>query len=318
MPTDPLDAITLLSGIAAALVAATLLHLLGSRRPGGARVRAAVRAARDGRGRAGNTSAARAGPGERLRAALSGLASRVRVSRSSSGEQTRLLLARAGWYAREAPMVFLAIQVLLPLASTTAAILALYVAPVVDLGSEFSLFTVIEVLVLGAYAPMFVLRRMAAGRQNRLRRALPDTLDLMVICAEAGIGLEATLQRVAREMANTSAAMGQELKITALELGVLPDRRQALENLALRTQVPSITGVTATLIQAERYGTPLAQSLRVLATEFRNDRMMVAEERAAKLPAKLTVPLIVFILPALFIVLLGPAIVKALASIATM
>jgi tight adherence protein C len=214
--------------------------------------------------------------------------------------------------------MFLAIRLLSFLVLSGLGLALLYLAPPFDLRSDFKLLTLVEIVGVAAYAPMLILRRVAAARQVRLRRALPDALDLMVICAEAGIALEATLQRVAREVASAAPAMGQELKITALELGVLPDRRRALENFALRTQVPSIRGVTSTLIQAERYGTPLAQSLRILAAEFRNDRMMLAEERAAKLPVKLTVPLILFILPALFIVLLGPAIVKALESISRM
>ncbi len=130
-----------------------------------------------------------------------------------------------------------------------------------------------------------------------------------MICAEAGQSLDTALTRIAAEMNISSPEMGDELRLTALELGLLPDRRQALINLDTRTNIPGIRGVVNTLNQTEKYGTPLAQSLRVLASEFRNNRMMKAETKAAKLPAIMTVPMIVFILPPLFIVLIGPAII---------
>ncbi len=133
-----------------------------------------------------------------------------------------------------------------------------------------------------------------------------------MICAEAGQSLDTALTRIAAEMNISSPEMADELRLTALELGLLPDRRQALINLDTRTNIAGIRGVVNTLNQTEKYGTPLAQSLRVLASEFRNDRMMKAETKAAKLPAIMTVPMIVFILPPLFIVLIGPAIISTI------
>jgi tight adherence protein C len=130
----------------------------------------------------------------------------------------------------------------------------------------------------------------------------------MVICAEAGLSLDAGLVRVSRELEPTWPELSEEFGITAAELTFLPDRRQALENLNLRTNLASVRGVVNTLLQTARFGTPLAQSLRVLAAEFRDARLTKAEEKAAKLPAMLTVPMIIFILPTLFIVVLGPAV----------
>src|SRR4029077_2819825 len=140
-----------------------------------------------------------------------------------------------------------------------------------------------------------------------LQLGLPDALDLMVICAEAGLSLDASLTRVSRELEPTRTEISEELGITAAELTFLPERRQAFENLNERTNLASVRGVVNTLLQTAKFGTPLAQSLRVLAAEYREARIVRAEEKAARLPAMLTVPMILFILPTLFIVLLGPA-----------
>jgi tight adherence protein C len=144
-------------------------------------------------------------------------------------------------------------------------------------------------------------------RSDAIRKGLPDALDLLVICSEAGLTVEAGFNRVARELGAAYPELGDELTLTAIELGFLQDRRTALDNLAKRVDLQSVRAVVTTLIQTEKYGTPLAASLRVLSAEFRNERMMRAEEKAARLPAVMTVPLILFILPTLFIVLIGPA-----------
>lgn len=144
-------------------------------------------------------------------------------------------------------------------------------------------------------------------RQVALERSLPDGLDLLVICAEAGLSLDAALKRVADEFADAVPELSEELFLTSIELSFLPNRRQALINLAERVDIADFRGVVATLVQTEKYGTPLAQALRTLSAEFREHRLLAAEEKAARLPAILTVPMILFILPALFIVLGGPA-----------
>src|SRR6185369_8296148 len=149
-------------------------------------------------------------------------------------------------------------------------------------------------------------------RQKAIQKALPDGLDLLVICAEAGLSLDGALTRVAREIGQATPELADELGLTAIELGFLPNRTEALRNLQKRVELPSIRGVVNTLAQTERYGTPLASSLRVLTAEFRDQRMMKAEEKAGRLPATLTVPMILFILPTLFVILVGPAIIQVI------
>ncbi|GGZ98489.1 type II secretion system F family protein [Novosphingobium arvoryzae] len=160
---------------------------------------------------------------------------------------------------------------------------------------------------LGYKGPELVLQNMIAKRTDAIRKGLPDALDLLVICAEAGLTVDAAFNRVAKELGRAYPELGDEFALTAIELSFLTERRQAFENLAYRVDLEAVKGVTTTMVQTERYGTPLASALRVLSAEFRNERMMRAEEKAARLPAIMTVPLILFILPVLFIVILGPA-----------
>ena len=161
--------------------------------------------------------------------------------------------------------------------------------------------------LLSYKAPDLYLKNKIDKRSAALRKGLPDALDLLVICAEAGLTVDAAFHRVAKELGKAYPELGEEFSLTAIELGFLTDRRQAFENLAMRIDLDAIRGVVTTMIQTEKYGTPLASALRVLSAEFRNERMMRAEEKAARLPAIMTIPLILFILPVLFIVILGPA-----------
>ena len=162
-------------------------------------------------------------------------------------------------------------------------------------------------LILSYKAPDIFLKNKITKRSDAIRKGLPDALDLLVICAEAGLTVDAAFHRVARELGRAYPELGEEFTLTAIELGFLTDRRQAFDNLAMRVKLDAVKGVVTTMIQTEKYGTPLASALRVLSAEFRNERMMRAEEKAARLPAIMTVPLILFILPVLFIVILGPA-----------
>jgi len=162
-------------------------------------------------------------------------------------------------------------------------------------------------LGLGYKGPDIYLNNLVSKRTAAIRKGLPDALDLLVICAEAGLTVDAAFNRVARELGRAYAELGDEFALTAIELSFLSERRQAFENLAYRVDLDAVRGVVTTMIQTERYGTPLASALRVLSAEFRNERMMRAEEKAARLPAIMTVPLILFILPVLFVVILGPA-----------
>lgn len=173
---------------------------------------------------------------------------------------------------------------------------------------------VITLALFGWLLPAILVKNKAQKRQQELRKAMPDALDLMVICAEAGLSLDASLDRVSREIGQTYPILGEEFTLTSVELGLLPERSKALQNLAERVELQSVLSLVNTLIQTERYGTPLAQALRVLASEMRDERMMKAEEKAARLPATMTVPMILFILPTLFIIIIGPAAIKVIAT----
>ncbi|MES2492730.1 MAG: type II secretion system F family protein [Pseudomonadota bacterium] len=162
-------------------------------------------------------------------------------------------------------------------------------------------------VILGYKAPELYINNIASKRTDAIRKGLPDALDLLVICAEAGLTVDAAFGRVAKELGRAYPELGDEFTLTGIELSFLTERRMAFENLAYRVNLEAVRGVVTTMIQTERYGTPLASALRVLSAEFRNERMMRAEEKAARLPAIMTVPLILFILPVLFIVILGPA-----------
>ncbi|MDJ0391275.1 type II secretion system F family protein [Roseomonas sp. E05] len=169
-------------------------------------------------------------------------------------------------------------------------------------------------LVLGILAPGWVVAGLRRPYVAALSRGLPDALDLMVVCAEAGLGLDSAVERVAREMEFSNPAIAVELSLLGQELRMLPDRSAALMRLGERTGIESFQRLSATLSQTLRYGTPLAQALRVLAGEMRQERMVRLEERAARLPALLVLPLILFILPCLFIVLIGPSAIRLIAQ----
>lgn len=233
---------------------------------------------------------------------------RLNLLRSNHAAEARKLLAQAGLRSQEAMVRYLFARITLPLGFAVAVLLDSYSAHLLPIPPNMTTMAALGAAVLGFYGPGIFLKNRSAKRGQRLQLGLPDSLDLMVICAEAGLSLDAALVRVSRELEPTWPELSEELGITAAELTFLPDRRQALENLNQRTNLASIRGVVNTLLQTARFGTPLAQSLRVLAAEFRDARLTRAEEKAAKLPAMLTVPMIVFILPTLFIVVLGPAI----------
>jgi tight adherence protein C len=163
---------------------------------------------------------------------------------------------------------------------------------------------------VGFYLPNVFLQNIITRRQAAIQQSFPDALDLLLICVESGMSVEAAFNKVAAEVGVQSVELAEELALTTAELSYLQDRRQAYENLGKRTGLPGVKAVTTSLIQAERYGTPLGQALRVMAEENRNIRMAAAEKRAAALPPKLTVPMILFFLPVLFVVILGPAVIR--------
>ncbi len=237
---------------------------------------------------------------------------KLNLLRSKHADRVQKSLAKAGWRGKEHVVLYLFAKTFLPFGFGLLAAFVLFMTPALNTGLEIKALIALGVTIFGSYLPDILIRNQQTKRQQALTKGLPDALDLLVICAEAGLSLDAALKRVAGEMGRAAPEIAEEFHMTAIELSYLPDRRQALANLNGRTDLASIRGVVNTLIQTEKYGTPLAQSLRVLAAEFRNERMMKAEEKAARLPATLTVPLVMFILPSLFVVLLGPAALSTL------
>jgi len=255
------------------------------------------------------------GPNRRQRESLSAMRRVVVLLKLMQSQQSSKLtdrLAQAGLRSRDAVTVFLFFKVATPVLLGAAVFVLVYLLQIGDLSPAVRLCAVLGGGVLGFFAPELYVSNLTSKRQLALSKGLPDALDLLVICAESGLALDVALERVANEIGGANAELGEELELTAIELGFLPERRHALLNLNRRTNLPAVRGVVNTLLQTEKYGTPLSQSLRVLANEFRDQRLLRAEEKAARLPATLTVPMIVFILPVLFVVLIGPAIISVM------
>lgn len=217
-------------------------------------------------------------------------------------------LMQAGVRSKDLAFVVIFARLVLPVVFGTLAIVFVYLLDWFPTWGAFKRYGLVAgTLILAYKAPDLWLKNKVDKRSKAIRKGLPDALDLLVICAEAGLTVDASFGRVARELGKAYPELGDEFALTSIELGFLTDRRSAFENLANRIDLESVRGVVTTMIQTEKYGTPLASALRVLSAEFRNERMMRAEEKAARLPAIMTVPLILFILPVLFIVILGPA-----------
>ena len=233
---------------------------------------------------------------------------KLQVLQDSQLKQAQQKLAQAGYRNKEWAVAVIFGRMVLPVVVGLVVALVVYGSHMFPEWGSFKRFMAFAGAVLISYkAPDIFLANQIGKRTNALRKGLPDALDLLVICAEAGLTVDAAFNRVARELGRAYPELGDEFTLTAIELSFLSERRQAFENLAYRVNLDSVRGVVTTMIQTERYGTPLASALRVLSAEFRNERMMRAEEKAARLPAIMTIPLILFILPVLFIVILGPA-----------
>jgi tight adherence protein C len=222
----------------------------------------------------------------------------------------RRRMVQAGRRSNQAVVSFAFAQLALPVVLAAVTAVVLFGSPAYkDTAVVIRLGIVFGAAVLGYYLPQILLANAIKKRQTDVLLKLPDALDLMVICVESGMSVEAAFQKVSEEMAVDAPALAEEWGLTYTELAFLNDRRAALENLAERTGLPTIKSMVTALVQAERYGTPVGVSLRVVAQENRDARMSRAEEKAASLPAKLTVPMVTFFLPVLFMVLIGPTIV---------
>ena len=241
---------------------------------------------------------------DKMRETLSSL----KVLQDSQLKLIQQKLAQGGIRQKELAFVVLFVRMVLPI---VLGLIMVFVMFGLDAFPEWSGFKKVlafaAVIGLGYKGPEIYLSNIIGKRTVAIRKGLPDALDLLVICAEAGLTVDAAFNRVARELGRAYPELGDEFALTSIELSFLNERRHAFENLAYRVNLESVKGVVTTMIQTERYGTPLASALRVLSAEFRNERMMRAEEKAARLPAIMTVPLILFILPVLFVVILGPA-----------
>ncbi|MDD3181258.1 MAG: type II secretion system F family protein [Alphaproteobacteria bacterium] len=238
----------------------------------------------------------------------------MKLTQGKSVEGLRLKLRRAGFQSRDTLFVFLFTKLALMCGLAATAGFFVFVVGVGNMNPAFRLLIALFGAVIGWMLPDVMIKNLIQKREEVLRKGTPDALDLMVICAEAGLGLDAAFDRVGKEIIPTCPELAEEIGVTSVELNFLPDRNKALHGLAERVPLPSIVALVNTLIQTEKYGTPLAQSLRVLSGEMRDERMMKAEEKAAALPAILTVPMILFILPPLFVVLIGPAALKVSAA----
>jgi tight adherence protein C len=237
-----------------------------------------------------------------------GILSSLQVLQEEQVLKAQAKLMQAGVRSKDLAFVVIFARLVLPIVLGAFILWLVYWVDYFPAWGSFKKYALVAGTVLLAYkAPDIWLKNKIQKRTHAIRKGLPDALDLLVICAEAGLTVDAAFSRVSRELGKAYPELGDEFALTSIELGFLTDRRLAFENLAKRIDLDSVRGVVTTMIQTEKYGTPLASALRVLSAEFRNERMMRAEEKAARLPAIMTVPLILFILPVLFIVILGPA-----------
>ena len=310
MATSPLAVL----GVSAALACALLLfgasHWIYEKRTRMQRVRTAA-GKRPGRIVTANGAA----PAKKKEHLQQGLLSFMRAStrglslfKGRALSETRKLLVSAGYRSRDAIVVFTFFKLVSPLIFLAGAALYVYGTDPIGKGPMADAGAVIAAALFGSKLPDLIVGNARKKRLDAIRKALPNSLDMLVICAEAGLASDAALKRVVAETGRNGSALSEELNQTALELSFMPERRVALENFAERAPLPSVNAFVNTMIQAEKYGTPLARAYKVLSQEQRTERMLRAEEKAGRLPATMTVPMMIFILPALFIVLIGPAI----------
>ena len=237
---------------------------------------------------------------------------RFNLSKWVGQEEARLKLVQAGYRGQAPYVTYLFFRMVTPVASFLFAAFYVFVVLHLKQTATVKFGICIAAAYVGMHLPLMLLKSKIQKRQLSIKRAFPDTLDLLLICVESGMSIEAAFKKVSEEIGTQSVALAEELTLTMAELSYLPDRRQAYENLAKRTDLEGVKSVCMALQQAERYGTPLATMLRTMAQENRDMRMSEAEKKAAGLPPKLTVPMILFFLPVLFVVILGPAAIKVM------
>ena len=247
------------------------------------------------------------------RAYMKTIVENFNLSKWVGQEQARIMLVQAGYRGQAPYVTYLFFRMVMPITMLILSlfyvfvVLELHQPPLIKIGIS------IGAAYFGMLSPNLFLRNKIQRRQLSIKRAFPDALDLLLICVESGMSVEAAFRKVSEEIGAQSIPLAEELTLTTAELSYLPNRRQAYENLAQRVGLEGVRSVCLALQQSERYGTPLGATMRVLAQENRDMRMSEAEKRAAALPPKLTVPMILFFLPVLFIVILGPAAIRVMA-----
>lgn len=251
---------------------------------------------------------------EEPKAYIKNLVDKLNLKTALADENTMKQLDQAGMRGQNPLFIFLFLRFVLPIAFFLAGAFYMFVLGDTEHGTMTKLIVSLMSAYAGFYAPIIYVKNKLKKRQQSIQRAWPDALDLTLICVESGMSIEAAFRRVSTEIGKQSVALAEELVLTTAELSFLPDRRSAYQNFATRTGMETIKNVMTALVQAERYGTPLGSALRVLSAENREIRMMAAETKAAALPPKLTVPMILFFLPVLFAVVLTPAIMQASGS----
>jgi tight adherence protein C len=228
-------------------------------------------------------------------------------------EEARLMLVQAGYRGQAPYVTYLFFRMLMPVAMLAVSLFYVFLVLNLKQPAMMKVAMAIGAAYIGVLSPNLFLKNKIQRRQLSIKRAFPDALDLLLICVEAGMSVEAAFQKVSDEVGRQSVPLAEELTLTTAELSYLPDRRQAYDNLAKRTGLEGVKAVCLALQQSERYGTPLGTTMRVLSQENRDMRMAEAEKKAAGLPPKLTVPMILFFLPVLFVVILGPAAIQVMA-----
>lgn len=248
------------------------------------------------------------------KAYVKNLVDKLNLKTALADENTLLALDQAGFRGPNPLFIFLFLRFVLPIVFFIAGAFYMLVLADPKHGMMTKLLVSLISAYAGFYAPILFVKNKLKARQQLIQRAWPDALDLTLICVESGMSIEAAFRRVSEEIGKQSIPLAEELVLTTAELSFLPDRRTAYENFSKRTGMETVKNVVTALVQAERYGTPLGAALRVLSAENREIRMMAAETKAAALPPKLTVPMILFFLPVLFAVVLTPAIMQASGS----
>ena len=239
---------------------------------------------------------------------------RFNLTKWLAQEEAREKLVQAGFRGQAPYIAFLFFRLITPIIMFLIAAFYMFVVGVIEQPTMVKLGLCFGAAWVGMQVPYYFLKNRITKRQVSIKRAFPDALDLLLICVESGMSIETAFKRVSMEIGSQSIPLAEELTLTTAELSYLQDRKTAYENLAKRTDLDGVKSVCMALQQAERYGTPLAQTLRVMAQENRDIRMSEAEKKAAALPPKLTVPMILFFLPVLFVVILGPAAIRVMAA----